>query len=194
MLFSGASPRKVVIQRWLLVAISWIAYFISFPISFGTLGPRALAFSGVPVLITAWFTDLTGGVIGAIAITLINGLFMYWLGDYDWVGIMQDTYFGFLLLVFGGAIIGYTQELRYRLLNELKEKDRAAAKYQSIIMCSSDGIIIVSEEGRIIEWNKGQEQITGIRNEDVIGKLIWEVFSGLEDTPQRTPASKIQFF
>jgi len=47
-------------------------------------------------------------------------------------------------------------------------------KFRSTIEQSSDGISIMDESGIIIEWNKGMEEITGVKREDVIGKPIWE--------------------
>ncbi len=48
-------------------------------------------------------------------------------------------------------------------------------KLRSLITQSSDGIVLTDEEGRVIEWSRGQEQITGIFASDVLGKYIWDV-------------------
>lgn len=47
--------------------------------------------------------------------------------------------------------------------------------YDGLIQNSGDGITLVDENGRIIEWNPSQEIITGLPKEDVIGHYLWEV-------------------
>lgn len=56
-------------------------------------------------------------------------------------------------------------------------------KFRNIIEYTSDGINLADEEGILIEWNRGAEHITGLKREDVIGKLYWDVlFDLLPDT------------
>lgn len=52
---------------------------------------------------------------------------------------------------------------------------KSEQKYRHIIEQSYDGIIMTDEQGRIIEWNRGQEKISGLDREDVMGKPIWDV-------------------
>lgn len=47
-------------------------------------------------------------------------------------------------------------------------------KYRSIVQKSTDGIILVNEQGLVIEWNEGQERITGLSRGQVIGRPIWD--------------------
>ncbi|EKF85878.1 PocR ligand-binding domain-containing protein [Methanobacterium formicicum] len=54
----------------------------------------------------------------------------------------------------------------------LKESEE---KFRTFIQQSLDGIVLLDEEGRVIEWNKGYEQISGIKKEEVLGKLFWEI-------------------
>lgn len=49
------------------------------------------------------------------------------------------------------------------------------ARFRSIVEQSDDGIVLIDHDGRIAEWNAGQERITGIERCDVIGKPSWEV-------------------
>ena len=50
---------------------------------------------------------------------------------------------------------------------------------------SRDGLVLTDTEGKIIEWNKGQEEIFGIKKVDVINKPIWDIFY------QITPKEKL---
>ena len=47
-------------------------------------------------------------------------------------------------------------------------------KFRSLVEHSPDGIIVVAENGFIVEWNHGQEEITGLKRSDVIGRPVWE--------------------
>ncbi|MGW8249635.1 MAG: GAF domain-containing protein, partial [Anaerolineales bacterium] len=48
-------------------------------------------------------------------------------------------------------------------------------KYRSVVRQSSDGIALVDEHGRVIEWNEGMEQITGLKQSQVLDRAIWDV-------------------
>jgi len=49
------------------------------------------------------------------------------------------------------------------------------AKFRSLVEQSPDGIIIVDEEGMVVEWNRGQELLSGLKREEVLGEPIWEI-------------------
>lgn len=40
---------------------------------------------------------------------------------------------------------------------------QSEGKFHSLVEQSSDGIIIINEKGEIVEWNRGQEEITGLQ-------------------------------
>ncbi|MDR3574647.1 MAG: PAS domain S-box protein [Anaerolineaceae bacterium] len=61
---------------------------------------------------------------------------------------------------------------RARLFTKARDNEQ---KFRSVIEHSVDGIVLVNELGDIIEWNQGQERITGLVCEDVLGHKIWEV-------------------
>lgn len=66
-----------------------------------------------------------------------------------------------------------SQVLERKLAEEaLRESEQ---KYRSIVRQSSDGIILVDENGVIVEWNEAQERITGYTQAQVLGRPIWEV-------------------
>ncbi len=52
-------------------------------------------------------------------------------------------------------------------------------KFRNIIEQSSEGIVLVDTEGRIIEWNHAEEVITGMTKEEVSGRFVWDVQSEL---------------
>ncbi|MCF8302148.1 MAG: PAS domain S-box protein [Bacteroidales bacterium] len=54
-------------------------------------------------------------------------------------------------------------------------------KFRRFIKEAHDGMILVDEEGKVIEWNKGEENITGYKNEEVVGRTITEAYDLLVD-------------
>ena len=60
-------------------------------------------------------------------------------------------------------------------------------KLQSLIEYSMDGVVLVDQEGRVVEWNPAQERITGLSRAQVLGQPIWEVQSWVQAPDQRSP-------
>jgi PAS domain S-box-containing protein len=50
-------------------------------------------------------------------------------------------------------------------------------KFRSIVEQSSDGITLLDEKGIIKEWNQAQEQISGLKKEEVMGKPFWDILN-----------------
>lgn len=48
-------------------------------------------------------------------------------------------------------------------------------KYRNLVEHSPDGISMVDESGRIIEWNLGQQWISGLKESEVLGRYSWDV-------------------
>ncbi len=65
-------------------------------------------------------------------------------------------------------------------------------KLRSLITQSSDGIVLTDEEGRVIEWSRGQEQITGLYSSDVLGKNIWDIEYQILPTEERNEEEFLQ--
>ncbi|MEA3323997.1 MAG: PAS domain S-box protein [Euryarchaeota archaeon] len=70
-----------------------------------------------------------------------------------------------------------------RDITERKESEYALReseeKLRSIVEQSCDGIVLVDEQGTIVAWNRGQEQITGLSRAEVLGRPAWDVLSQL---------------
>ena len=58
----------------------------------------------------------------------------------------------------------------------LKESE---AKLRNLVTNSEDGIILISEEGRILEWNPKMEKFTGLFEIEVKNNFFWEIYSKL---------------
>jgi PAS domain S-box-containing protein len=68
-----------------------------------------------------------------------------------------------------GTYVDITE--RKRAEEALKESEE---KFRSITEQSADGIVVTNENGTIVEWNKAQEALTGLKRSDVIGLAAWE--------------------
>ncbi|MBI4976315.1 MAG: PAS domain S-box protein [Spirochaetes bacterium] len=72
---------------------------------------------------------------------------------------------------------------RTRIASALAESEE---KFRSIIEQSADGIALSDKDGIIIEWNHGEELITGIPRAEAMGKPAWDLQSSLiVDTTQQ---------
>jgi PAS domain S-box-containing protein len=66
-------------------------------------------------------------------------------------------------------------------------------KFRSFIEQSSEGILLLDEEGYVIEWNRALEELTGIGRDDAIGKAAWDIQVQLLTEDQKTPEAVERF-
>lgn len=93
------------------------------------------------------------------------------------------------VLVFVSTQVAMVIE-RKRAEEALRESEH---KFRSIIEQSSEGIILVDEQGYIIEWNQANEKITGIKREEALGKPFWEV-QHRGTSPERRSLSRYEYY
>jgi len=67
------------------------------------------------------------------------------------------------------------QEMNARL-EASKLLEESENKLRNFITQSSQGILIIDDTGRLIEWNPAMEQLTGITNNEALGEFCWNVF------------------
>jgi len=67
----------------------------------------------------------------------------------------------------------------------LRQSER---KFSTFIRQSLDGIILIDGQGTVVEWNDGEEQITGIPRSQALGRPLWEIQYQLAPQEKRTPA------
>lgn len=84
------------------------------------------------------------------------------------------------------AVILITRDItvRKQTAAALQESEE---KFRSLIQQSLDGIVLMDEEGTVIEWNQGQTRITGLTRDDVLGRPAWDVYFDVLPLAQKTP-------
>ncbi len=55
--------------------------------------------------------------------------------------------------------------------NALQESEQ---RFRSFVEQSSDGILLTDERGIVVEWNRGLERITGLKQAEVLGQTLWD--------------------
>jgi diguanylate cyclase (GGDEF)-like protein/PAS domain S-box-containing protein len=60
-------------------------------------------------------------------------------------------------------------------------------KFRGFFEQSRDGLILIGEQGTIIDWSLGAERIFGLRRAEVVGRSHWDVLYQLTPAAQRTP-------
>ncbi|MBD3322156.1 MAG: PAS domain S-box protein, partial [Chitinivibrionales bacterium] len=75
------------------------------------------------------------------------------------------------------AIRGFVANTRdiTEIMENRKKLLESEEKFRSIMEQSIDGIAIVNQNGEFIEFNPGQEKITGLQRNQVLGKKVWDI-------------------
>ncbi len=100
------------------------------------------------------------------------------LGDRHWYTRIYPTPWGLL------AISEDVTE-RVQVEEALRESE---GKLRSLVEQSVDGIILVDEQGSVIEWNQGQEQIIGLKQSEALGRPYWDIMFQMFPTGRHAPA------
>ena len=83
-----------------------------------------------------------------------------------------------------GDIILIHQNISARMIAEesLQESER---KFRSVVEQSSDGVVLIDHDGRIVDWNLKEEEITGLGKKQVLGQSIWDVQAQMSDSENK---------
>jgi PAS domain S-box-containing protein len=88
-----------------------------------------------------------------------------------------------LTCLFSGKKHIYNNEASYLwVINDITKRKsienallESESRLRSFINESSEGIVIVDENGAIREWNKSAETITGLQQKEITGKTFWDL-------------------
>jgi PAS domain S-box-containing protein len=73
-----------------------------------------------------------------------------------------------------GAIQDVTEQ--NRKIAEIRQNEE---KYRTIVQQMSDGLVLIDETGKILEWNVAHEKITEIPAEKAIGEHVWKLLPNI---------------
>ncbi len=88
-------------------------------------------------------------------------------GEYVWIVTIA-------FLILSLTIVFLILNIKRRMLIQ-RQLTLSEKKFRGFFEQSTDGIALVNEQGTIIEWNKGLENITGLTKEYVVNKKQWEI-------------------
>ncbi len=74
--------------------------------------------------------------------------------------------------IFGCTLLARNISARMQVENALKESE---TKFKEVIDQVNDAIVVFDEQGDIIIWNRGAEQICGLKAKDVLNKSIIDI-------------------
>lgn len=77
------------------------------------------------------------------------------------------------------------RQARQMAENSIHESEQ---KFRSFIEQSSDGFVLIDEQGSVIEWNQAREWITGLRRDEAVGRPYWDVLYQSTPPEHQTPA------
>jgi PAS domain S-box-containing protein len=81
-------------------------------------------------------------------------------------------------------------------ITEQKETEMALRqseqKFRGVVEQTIEGIDLTDEYGKIIEWNRSAEHITGLKRDDVIGHYIWDIMEQMMPRESRYPERTAQ--
>ena len=82
--------------------------------------------------------------------------------------------------------IGILQDITERKQAEeaLRESEH---KFRTFVEQSSEGLVLSDEQGVVIEWNRAQEELSGIPHHEVLGIPLWDAQSRMVIPAHRSP-------
>jgi PAS domain S-box-containing protein len=90
------------------------------------------------------------------------------------------------------AVANIAPGLHLSILRDVTERNRAVEalrqseqKFRSVIEQSTDGIMQIDEEGRVLDWNPALERMTGLPRTEALGEYVWDVHSRLMSPERR---------
>jgi PAS domain S-box-containing protein len=183
---------QVRVAAMLVVGIAWVGSTLSSVLA-GGLKSSLFGVGSMLVVLLSGFLLGQWELLGLIALNILTGIAIAWADTQGWIPLVPASVnptsilMSYALNLFAAAAAMYVainslrsalnrarQDLMERKLAEeaLRESE---AKFRTIIEQSSEGILLVDETGKIIEWNQAYARLTGISSAQAIGMPLWEV-------------------
>ncbi|HSO27154.1 MAG TPA: GAF domain-containing protein, partial [Anaerolineales bacterium] len=158
------------------------------------LHPALGAGSGLFALYLAAFSGLLFGVYGGLAGGALAILLQAWMTLMSHGGELSPdqqrwALTGSLLLGLTGGLFGYMASLTGRYVVELQKRIQADREllgqwrqFRQLLDHAGEGIFLIDEAGRVVEWNPRMADLTGLAAEQALdqpGAQVWAA-SGLK--------------
>lgn len=183
--------RRVGLQAFLLVIVSILYIIAVFQFSKNT-GAVIAALAIVPVMCAGLLWGMWGGFcVGLLFSLLINPLLLNNLGFTEWTDFLSIKFIpGGMGVVLAGCVVGYMQQLRQQINDELifrNQAEQALAesreRFHELFSSMSSGVTIidVSDNGsRFIatDLNRAAERIMQRDRTQIIGQDLASIFPG----------------
>ncbi len=85
------------------------------------------------------------------------------------------------------VIVGLLRDVTNQVHTE-KHLRQSEQRLRSFIDHSTDGIALIDETGRVVEWNQSEERFTGLKRQEVLGRPIWDVLHQILPKKERSPS------
>jgi signal transduction histidine kinase/CheY-like chemotaxis protein len=112
------------VRAWFVVGSLALAYGLAFVVLQPRIGDAVVSLSIIPVIASAWFYGLRGGVISSLVCVVANIALMQTLGDHDGFRTAQLPRIAIAVAI--GATTGWARELTLRQRTLLVAVERAA--------------------------------------------------------------------
>ena len=144
--------------RTLVPAGAFIAYIISFFLLYPVIGVGAGVLSLVPVIITAWYFKMRGGVLGAVLAVSLNMLLGYLEGQ-GWLTLLRTGGgLGPLIMLLTGLIVGRLRDLSLSL-------SKSEARYRALVENQTEFIVRWRPDGIRTFTNEAYRRYFGLTPE-----------------------------
>jgi diguanylate cyclase (GGDEF)-like protein/PAS domain S-box-containing protein len=166
--------------RAALVAASLLIYMVLFLIQHSGPHSHLAVLSLVPVVLVGLLFGQAAGVLGAVGIAGLNLVLLQVIDHASAATIIIDhggwASLASMLLV--GALVGQHHDAHVKLRAELCARQRinaaldsAQASLRSLISSSADGMLVVSQQGKILFMNRAAESMCAAEDGDVLAHI-----------------------
>ena len=90
-------------------------------------------------------------------------------------------------------IVSYLADVTWEIARQKRAEEalrESEQRFRGLVEHSPDGIMMADEQGTIIEWNWGAEQVTGLEQAKVLGRPVWDIQFEMVPDERRTSRTR----
>ena len=173
-------------------AVRFLIFFILVAASFSVLlvvlklPVSLLSLFMIPILVSAWHYPRR--VYGSIIlISLGLEIWVAWNLAENFLTTMTPI---FIALISMSLVAEIISRLVKRQTNASAAVSESEEKFRTLVEQSSEGIMLVDEDGKIIEYNASMARMTGILRSEALGRYAWDYRYQLLPDSAKTPEAR----